>query len=213
ELVRTDPCGDTLDADLRIDRGEALAGGVYLGPSDVGGAEQDLTLQIGQIDLVGVDQGQRPDAGGSEKVGGRVTQAADADDQRMRVGKALLRVDTQLGQQHVPAVTEQLRVVHRRFRCLLVRSKNARTNRAFCAAKSRRLLRRYRGGDRLGRGDDRKTLQAVQRLLQLKVIGRTEFQTRLRRFRLLRVFLRLFDRRLDRQRRRALGTGDRRLAV
>src|SRR6185295_7778651 len=105
ELVRTDPCGDTLDADLRIDRGEALAGGVYLGPSDVGGAEQDLTLQIGQIDLVGVD----------EKVGGRVAQAADADDQHMRVGKALLRVDAQLGQQHVPAVTEQLRVVHRRF--------------------------------------------------------------------------------------------------
>jgi len=91
-------------------------------------------------------------------------------------------------------------------------SKNARASRAFCVAKARCLLRRYRG-DCLGRCDDRKTLQAVHRLLQLKVIGRAEFQTRLRRLGLLRVFLRLFDRCLDRKRGGAIGAGDRRLAI
>ena len=106
------------------------AGGVDLGPSDVGGVEQDLALQIGQIDLVGVDQRQRPDAGCGEKLRDRVAETADADDQRVRSGEALLRVDAELGQQDVPAVAQQLGVVHRRSVRPLVRDKAKTPGRA-----------------------------------------------------------------------------------
>ena len=143
--------------------------------------------------LVGVDQGQRPDAGRGEKLRCRVAQAADADDQRMRVRKALLRVDAQLGQQHVPAVAQQLGVVHRRFPLpRSFASKNARASRASCVAEHLVAYCGATAATALVDAMTGKTLQAVQRLLELKVIGRAEFQTRLRRVSgLLRVFLRL----------------------
>ena len=79
---------------------------------DVGGCVKDLTLQIGEIDVVGVEQRERPDTGGGEKLRGRVAEAADADDQRVRGGESRLRVRSELVEQDVPAVAKELGVVH-----------------------------------------------------------------------------------------------------
>ena len=55
-----------------------------------------------------------PDTGRGEKLRDRRAQSAGADHERMRRREFLLRLETELGQQDVPAVAKELRVVHRR---------------------------------------------------------------------------------------------------
>jgi hypothetical protein len=45
------------------------------------GAIEDLALQVGEVDLVGIDEGEAADAGGGEVERGRATEAARADNQ------------------------------------------------------------------------------------------------------------------------------------
>ena len=61
---------------------------------------------------VGIAERERADPGGGEKLRGRRAEPARADDQRVRLRELLLRVDPELGQQDVPAVAEELGVVH-----------------------------------------------------------------------------------------------------
>ena len=112
ELSVADACRDAHDADLGIDGGKAPRGRVDLGDADDVGVEQNLALQIGQIHAVRIDQRQRPHTGCRQKLRDRVAEAADADDKRVGAREVLLRVDTELGQQNVTAVAQQLGVVH-----------------------------------------------------------------------------------------------------
>jgi hypothetical protein len=99
-------------ADLRVDGGDALAGGLDLGASDRGGVEQHLPLQVREIDVVGVDQGQVSDAGGGEELRDRIAQPADAHHERVRRAEALLGVHAELLEEDVAAVAQELTVVH-----------------------------------------------------------------------------------------------------
>ena len=65
-----------------------------------------------EVDVVGVDQRDRADAGGGQKLRDGRAEAAHADDQCVRCGESLLRIDAELVKQDVPAVAKELCVVH-----------------------------------------------------------------------------------------------------
>ena len=160
--------------------------------ADVGGRVEDLPLQIGEVDAIGVAERDRADAGGREELRGRRAEAAHADDERMRGRELLLRVRAELVEQDVPAVAEKLRVVHaeasgtgavmtqpggvpvpRRRK----QERPARAGRFACRgwfAISAVVAR----ADCLGRGDHRQALELVHRLLQLEIVGGAELETR-----------------------------------
>ena len=72
---------------------------------------QDLALQVREVDLVGVRDGQPANAGGCKVERRRAAQPAGADDQRARAPQPLLPLDADLREQDVPAVAEELLVV------------------------------------------------------------------------------------------------------
>ena len=65
-------------------------------------------MQVGEVDVVGIADRERANAGGREELRRGRAKAAHADDQRVRRGEPLLRVRAELGQQDVPAVAEQV---------------------------------------------------------------------------------------------------------
>ena len=75
------------------------------------GAVEDLALQVGEVDLVGIGNGEFADAARGEIERGGTAQTACADDQRVRCAQALLALDPDLRQQDVPAVAQELLVV------------------------------------------------------------------------------------------------------
>ncbi len=64
-----------------VDGVQAIAGGVQLGPADVGGAVQHLALQVAEIDDVEIDQADAADAGGGQVQPQRRAEPAGADEQ------------------------------------------------------------------------------------------------------------------------------------
>ena len=74
-------------------------------------AVENLPLQVGEVDLVGVGEGQAADAGGGEVERRGAAEAAGADDQRARRPQPLLALDPDLGKEDVAAVAEELLVV------------------------------------------------------------------------------------------------------
>jgi len=75
------------------------------------GAVEDLALQVGEINLVGVGDGQAPEARSGEVQRRRAAEAARADDQDSRAPQPLLPLDADLGEQDMAAVAEELLVV------------------------------------------------------------------------------------------------------
>jgi hypothetical protein len=75
------------------------------------GAVKDLTLQVGEVDPVRVGDGQPADAARGEVERRRATEAARADDERVRSAQPLLAFDADFGEQDVAAVAEELLVV------------------------------------------------------------------------------------------------------
>jgi hypothetical protein len=73
----------------------------------------DLALQVGQVDLVVVDQGDAADAARCQVERGGRTEAAGTDDEGVRVEQALLALDAELVQQDVARIAQELGVVHR----------------------------------------------------------------------------------------------------
>ena len=72
---------------------------------------EDLPLQVGEVDLVGICEGQPADAAGGEVERRRAAEAARADDERMGRAQPLLPFDADLVEQDVAAVAEKLLVV------------------------------------------------------------------------------------------------------
>ena len=83
---------------------EPVAGRVQFGPADVGGAVQDLPLQIAEIDDVEIDEAEPADAGCGEVEAQRRAEAAGADEQHAGRFEPLLAVDADLRHDQVPAV-------------------------------------------------------------------------------------------------------------
>ena len=92
------------DVDLRVKRAQTRARGCGLAGADVGGVEQQLALQVGQVDAVVIDDAQRADAGRGQVQAGRRTEAAGADHQYARGLEFFLAGDADLRQQQVAAV-------------------------------------------------------------------------------------------------------------
>lgn len=74
-------------------------------------AVEDLALQVGEVDLVRIGDRQLADAAGGEVERRRASQAARADDQRVRRAQPLLALDPNLIEKDVAAVAEELLVV------------------------------------------------------------------------------------------------------
>src|SRR3989338_3246836 len=72
----------------------------------------DLALQIAEIHRVVVAQGQPSDTAGGEIQRGRRTEPAQTDDEHFCIEQALLPLNADLRQQDVPAIAQQLLVVH-----------------------------------------------------------------------------------------------------
>ena len=94
--------------DVGIEGGQPRCACLGLGPVDIRGSEQDLTLQVGQRDRVVVDQGERADACGGEKHGGWAAERAEANERDMRFYQLLLARPADLAQHDVPGVAFQL---------------------------------------------------------------------------------------------------------
>jgi len=100
-----------LDGDFGIELVERGRGFVDFRAADARGAIEDLALQVGEVDLVGIGESQLADAAGGEVESRRATEAAGADDQRACPAQPLLALDPDLGKEDVAAVAEELLVV------------------------------------------------------------------------------------------------------
>ena len=94
---------------------DSVAGRVQLGPADVGGAVNDLPLQVAEIDHVEIDEADAADAGRGEVEAERRAEAAGADEQHAAM--ALSRFcpsSADLRHDEVPAVAGDflLRQIH-----------------------------------------------------------------------------------------------------
>ena len=68
-----------LDAHVGVQRGEPLARHVDLRAPDVGGAVEDLALEVREVDHVRVDEAERADARGGEVLRRGAAEPAGAD--------------------------------------------------------------------------------------------------------------------------------------
>src|SRR5688572_11884290 len=111
------PLVDRNDGDVGVERIQRRASGVHLDRAHRVAAVKDLALQVSEVDLVGVGEGEAPDAGSGEVERCRAAEAARADYQSMGGPQLLLSFDADLRQQDVPAVTEKLLVVQFGLAC------------------------------------------------------------------------------------------------
>ncbi len=101
-----------LHVHVGIHGGKARLRRVDLRPSDIGGRVEDLTLEVREIDRVGIAQGHGADACRDQELGRGRTEPSGADDEHVGGGEALLRVDAELLEEHVPAVAKKRRIIH-----------------------------------------------------------------------------------------------------
>jgi len=111
DLIAFDARRDLDNFNFRVDGVESRACRFDFPHADRVGAIEDLPLQVGEIDLVGVGQRQPADARRGEIEGCRAAEAAGADDERGCRAQPFLPLDADLGEQDVPAVAEELLVV------------------------------------------------------------------------------------------------------
>ncbi len=96
------------DLDVGVDLGNLVGGALQLRPADVGGAVDDLALQVGGVDHVEVDQAELPDPGGGQVHGVGGAEPAGADQQHPGVAQPQLPVHGHVGDDQVPRVAEDL---------------------------------------------------------------------------------------------------------
>jgi hypothetical protein len=73
---------------------------------------ENLALQIAELDLVIVGQYDVPHPRRSQVAGGRGTQAGGPNHQDSSRQQSLVTFDSELIQQYVPGISEQLLIVH-----------------------------------------------------------------------------------------------------
>jgi hypothetical protein len=100
-----------LDGNFRIELIQRDCGFVDLRTTDALRAVEDLALQVGEVDRVGIGQRQLADAACCEVERRGTAEAAGADNQRGRSAQPLLPLDPDLGKEDVAAVAEELLVV------------------------------------------------------------------------------------------------------
>ena len=105
-------CGDGLNQRFSIETRERFARGIDLGCPNAAGRMQDLALQVGEIDRVAVRKHEGPDARRCQVHRSGRAQPASTDHQRAGIQQALLTLHAEFGQQNVPRIAQQLRVVH-----------------------------------------------------------------------------------------------------
>jgi hypothetical protein len=110
-----EPFGDRVDFDFGVQPGERVPRRFGLRDADAGVAMNNLALQVGEIDGIVVADRQRADAGRSQIQRGGRAQPAGADDQSARARKFFLAFDAEFRQQDVPAVAQELIVIHMRI--------------------------------------------------------------------------------------------------
>jgi len=93
------------DANFRIETREPLAPGLGLRSAPRGRVEQHLTLQVGQIDAIAVEQAERAAAGGCQIQRRRRAEASGADDEYARRLELLLSGGADLREHKVTRVT------------------------------------------------------------------------------------------------------------
>ena len=93
-----------LDLDVGVQRVDRLLGRVDLRHADPLAGVDHLALEVGQVDLVVVDDPERADAGRGEVQRGRRAEAAGAEQQHLGVEQLLLALGADLGQQQVARV-------------------------------------------------------------------------------------------------------------
>ena len=96
-----------------IDGADRAPRRIGLGLADARQVVRDLALQVGEIDRIVVDDGDRPDTGRAEVQRDRGPQPAGADHERVRSEQLALAFDPDLVEQDMARVAQQLVVVHR----------------------------------------------------------------------------------------------------
>src|SRR5258708_5757484 len=111
QLGRFDARSDWHDFHIRVQGMQRGCGGVDLASADRVGSIEDLALQVGEVDLVGVCEAQPADAGSGEIQRSRAAEAARAYDHYLACAQLLLPLDPDLVEEDVAAVAEKLLVV------------------------------------------------------------------------------------------------------
>lgn len=96
---------DGRDGEKRIEREQAAGGGGGFGQAGVGGGVEDLPLEVGDVDGVGVDDGDAADAGGGEVEEGGAAESAGANDEYGAALQRGLRLGAEAGEREVALVT------------------------------------------------------------------------------------------------------------
>jgi hypothetical protein len=96
---------------IRVQGGKGGARGFDFRRADGIGAVENLALQVGEVDLVRVGEGEPADAARREVERRRAAEPAGADDERARRPQPLLAFDPDFREKDVAAVAEELLVV------------------------------------------------------------------------------------------------------
>jgi hypothetical protein len=108
-------CFDSLlqrnDAHIRVQGGECGARGFDFRRADGIGAVENLPLQVGEVDLVRIGDGELADAAGGEIERRGAAEAAGANDECVRRAQPFLPFDPYFVEQDVATVAEELLVV------------------------------------------------------------------------------------------------------
>ena len=96
------------DFDARVDAVDGFLGRLRFGPADVGVGVKNLALQIGEIDVVEVNDAEFADAGCGQIHGDGRAESSRANTQDTRGTDFLLAGQTDFGKDQVPRVTADL---------------------------------------------------------------------------------------------------------
>ena len=103
---------DRVDTNARIDCEHGPLRRMRLVAADGVIAVNNLPLQIGKVHGIAIGNRNAPDAGGGQVHQCRRAQTTRTDNQRMRVQQGLLRLGAKLIEQNVPAVAQEVLIVH-----------------------------------------------------------------------------------------------------
>src|SRR6266540_3002154 len=107
-VVRGQPGLVQGDLDVGVDLTDLVAGALQLGPADVGGAVDDLALQVGGVDLIEVHQADVAYSGRGQVHRVGRAEAAGADQQDVGLLQPLLAVHGHVGNDEMARVAEDL---------------------------------------------------------------------------------------------------------